>query len=103
MEILNYKYLNKNSLKSTFTVLIPEWGAQEIDCTYFEKENGNSWINFAAKEYTNKEGQKKSWNQVRWPAIVKEKLTSAIKEKIKTINVVPDLPQEIGSDEELPF
>lgn len=87
MEIKNYKEINSGCLKATMVIFIPEWGEQEVDCTYFEKDNGSFWFNFAAREYTTREGQKKTWNQVRWPQHVKERLTKAIQQKIKANQV----------------
>ena len=71
MEIKNYREINKGCLKSAFTVCIPEWGGQEVDGTYFEKDNGSFWVNYAAKEYTTKDGQKKSYNMTRWPNLLR--------------------------------
>jgi uncharacterized membrane-anchored protein len=104
MEIKNYKPINSGCLKSSFTIVIPEWANQEVDCTYFEKNEGAYWVNYAPREYMTKEGKKKSWNQTRWPQPVTERLTQAIRDKVRTMpdNEVP-IKEEIGADEELPF
>ena len=94
MQITNYREINKGCLKSAFTVTIPEWGGMETDAAYFEKENGSFWINYAAKEYTNREGQKKSYNQTRWPQATLERLNKAIREKIKSGHVESRKPRE---------
>lgn len=105
MEIKNFRKNEKvSALKCIFTVYIPEWGHQEIDCAYFEKDNGSYWINFAAKEYINKEGKKKSFNQTRWPQHVSEKLTKAIHEKLMTMLNGPEPETQLpNNEEELPF
>ena len=110
MEIKNYRVINKGCLKAAFTVIIAEWGGQEIDCCYFEKDNGNYWVNYANKEYTGKDGQKKSHCQVRFPKPVSEKLNKAIQEKIKNGKVEYKIPADKPSfgeplmeESELPF
>ncbi len=115
MEIRNYRNINEGCLKSAFTVFIPEWGEQEIDCTYFEKGDGNHWVNFAALQYMSKEGKKKSYNQTRFSKETTERLVRAIKEKIKTGQVIHKTPppppppknndtvQGFSANEELPF
>lgn len=82
MEIIKFKEINKGCLKCALTISIPEWGSQEVDCSYFEKDNGQFWINYAPREYTNKEGIKKSFNQVRWPPQVMNALNEAIRVKV---------------------
>lgn len=84
MEIKNYRVIDKGCLKSAFTVFIPEWGEQQVDATYFEKDNGSFWVNYASKEFVTKEGQKKSYNMTRWPQAVTERLNKAIRDKIKS-------------------
>jgi hypothetical protein len=104
MEIKNFKPIDKGMLKSVFTVSIPEWGNIEIDCAYFEKGNGSYWINYAVKEYVNKEGKKKSFNQVRWPQAVVDRLSKAIREKVKEEEVKTGfVPIEPSNEEEVPF
>ena len=96
MELKNFKRLDKGCLISTFTVLIPEWGNMEIDCKYFEKGT-SSWMSFASKEYES-EGKKKSWDQVRWPTTVKDKLTQTIKTKMAQTT-----SDHIQDSDEIPF
>jgi hypothetical protein len=105
MEIKNYKPINSGCLKSTFTILIPEWANQEVDCTYFEKSDGSYWVNFGPREYTTKEGKKKSWNQVRWPQPVTERLTKAIRDIVTSMEYKElEIKNEpIMPDEQLPF
>lgn len=87
MELKNYREINKGCLKSAFTLFIKEWGGLEVDCAYFEKDNGSFWVNYAAKEYTAKDGKKKSFSQVRWPQATGDRLAKAIKEKIEKRDV----------------
>ena len=101
MDIKNFKLIDKGCLKSSFTVVIPEWGNMEVDCLYFEKSNSAFWINYAQKEYTTPDGKKKSWNQVRWPQVILERLNKAIREKIKML--CTQNPQEDHTQEECPF
>jgi|SRR5580693_319902 hypothetical protein len=108
MEIKNFKQINSGCLKCSFSVVIPEWGGTEVDCTYFEKvsdKGDQCWINFAPREYMTKEGKKKSWNQVRWPQAVLEKLSAAIKAAIRPMldpefNLSNEPPM---AEEDLPF
>jgi len=105
VEIKNFRKNEKlSALKCAFTIYIPEWGHQEIDCVYFEKDNSAYWINFAAKEYTNKEGKRKSFNQTRWPQYVTDKLKESIRVLILPLlnaaGTEPQVEEPIG---ELPF
>lgn len=102
MQIKNYREINKGCLKSAFTILIAEWGGLEVDGAYFEKEGGNYWINFAAKEYE-KDGKKKSYNQARWPAETQKRLNSAIREKIKKGEVERKVSDQSDNEGNLPF
>ena len=103
MEITKFKEINKGCLKCAMTVCIPEWGSQEVDCTYFEKDSGQFWINYAPREYTNKEGVKKSFNQVRWPPQVVSALNEAIRKKLtEYMKNKPTFSDDTGLNE-LPF
>lgn len=102
MKIINYRDINKGCLKSAFTVVIPEWGGQEIDAAFFEKEGGNYWVNYAAKEYT-KEGKTKSYNMTRWPAETQKRLNSAIRDKIKKGEVERKQTEPSHDESNLPF
>lgn len=60
MIIENIKSINKNSLKSIFSLKIPIPGFGNFiirDCSYFES-NGKRWINFPCRSYEDK-GEKK--------------------------------------------
>lgn len=104
MEIKKFKSINKGALQSVFTIVIPEWGGLEVDCGYFESESGAHWINYASKEYTDKEGRKKSFNQVRWPKEVHDRLYTAIREKLKDFLSKPPIEATpLPNEEELPF
>lgn len=116
MEIKEYREINKGCLKSAFILVMDLYnktgskcGTQEVDCVYFEKENGNFWINAAAKEYTSSEGGKKSFNMVRWDKDTSAALNKAIKDKIKSGNVKykeqkkEDTFGNIGNNDDLPF
>jgi uncharacterized membrane-anchored protein len=103
MEIKNYRAINSGCLKAAFTVVIPEWADMEVDCTYFEKSEGSYWVNYAAREYTTKEGKKKSWNQTRWPQAVTERLNRGIREKLQGMLPASSMPEPQYNDNELPF
>lgn len=111
MELKNYREINKGCLKSAFTVVIPEWGEQEIEALYFEKSDGSGWVNYAPKEYVTQAGQKKSYNMVRWNAKATEALNKAIREKIKTGQMTYRVQQQAHNfqsipsdeDEKIPF
>lgn len=89
MQIKNFKLINSGCLKSSFTVVKPEWAQQEFDCKLFEKDDGSYWINFCDREYVSKEGKKKSWNQLRWPKEEQEKLSATIKSKLDEMVELP--------------
>src|SRR5574338_1676774 len=94
VRIKSFREINKGCLKSAFTLEIEEWGGMEVDCTYFKKDGGGYWINYASKEYTTKDGQKKSHNQARWPQSVIQRLNKAIREKIKSGHVEYKMQKE---------
>jgi hypothetical protein len=102
MLIKNYREINKGCLKSAFTICVPEWGGLEVDCAFFEKEGGNYWVNYAAKEYT-KEGKTKSYNMARWPQETTKRLNTAIRDKIKKGEVERKVSDDSYSNENLPF
>jgi hypothetical protein len=61
-KIVDTKQMDKNTLKGTFALMA---GPLKIsDFTYHEKD-GKSWIGFPAKEYFDKEGEKKYWPIIR--------------------------------------
>jgi hypothetical protein len=105
MEIKNVRWIRSGCLKCALTIIIPEWGNQEVDCTYFEKDNGSHWVNYAAREYMTKEGKKKSWNMCRWPQPVQERLTKAIHDKLAQMSPQesPPASEPTYQDEDLPF
>lgn len=91
MEILDYREINKGCLKSAFKLKMPIYSktGQKIghtltECTYFEKDNGNFWINAASKEYMTKEGQKKSHNMHAWDEELMKIINRAVRDKIKS-------------------
>lgn len=83
MEIKEYREINKGCLKAAFILEVAEWGGLQIACTYFEKDNGNAWVNLAPKEYVDREGNKKTSNLVRFRQGILDALNSAVKEKIR--------------------
>lgn len=99
MEIKKYIPINKGSILGAFTVVISKWGNIEIDGIFYFS-NGRKWINFASKEFKDANGEKKYYNQVRFPKDVQEKLVSAVFEKIK--DKVPTQQNNLA-EEELPF
>jgi hypothetical protein len=106
MELKNFKLVDHKVCKARFTLVITKWGEMEIDCVYFELDNGQWWINTAAKEYQNAEGKKKYWNMVRWPKQIQEQLLAKTRELVKLeLNkaAAPSGADCIQDDEDLPF
>jgi hypothetical protein len=50
MEIEKFKRIDKGALIASFTVIIPAWGMQIREITYFEM-NGKRWISFPSRQY----------------------------------------------------
>lgn len=102
MQITNYRKNTKpNSvLKASFTIELSVDdlkrlnGPITLDCTFFEKDNGEYWINYCGKEYTSKEGKKKNWNMARLPNANSQQLNSEIRGLLKNVDVdvSEDLP-----------
>lgn len=104
MQLKNFKAVDHKVCKARFTLVIPKWGSMEIDCVYFELDNGQWWMNTAAKEYQNNEGKKKYWNMIRWPEEIKGPLLSKVKEMVKEeLNKSKIAAPTAEIDEDLPF
>jgi hypothetical protein len=101
MEITNYKMNPKPSvLKASFTLKLTKedlevMGPLLIDCNFFEKDNGEYWINYAGKEYTSKEGKKKNWNMCRFESANMPETNKRIKSLFH--------PTQTPTSDELPF
>ena len=103
MEIKNFKNIRKGCLTASFVVMIPEWGQMEFDCLYFEKGE-QYWFNICPKEYTDQTGKKKSWNQLRWPEAIRERLTKTMREKLSLfLEKKPEVQQTFYNEDEIPF
>lgn len=100
MEIINWKKnSNPNSvMKGSFTLKVTVEDLQKhgplfLDCTFFEKDNGEHWVNWCGKEYTSKEGKKKNWNMARWERASVQDTKAEVKGLIGDVRaVVDDLP-----------
>jgi len=110
MEIKEYREINKGCLKSAFTLVMDLYnkmgskcGTQEVDCVYFEKENGNFWINAGAKEYVSSDGTKKSYNMIRWDKETAAALNKCIRDKIKNKEVLFKARTEEEIEKAAPF
>ncbi len=56
MKIINFKSVEKGTLRGFFDVVIEEWG-MTVACSYFDKD-GKKWVNLPNREY-DKDGVKK--------------------------------------------
>ncbi len=101
MEITNYKKnTNPNSvMKASFTLLVSaadlaKLGPMSLECNYFQKPEGEHWVNYCSKEYTSKEGKKKYWNMAKWEKANAQEMKDAIKEMLTSMDadVAGDLP-----------
>jgi len=55
VEVGNFRVINKNSLKATFSLCIYPEGQKILECRYFVKDN-QRWFNFPQKEIKDREG-----------------------------------------------
>lgn len=92
-----YKVIDKGALKSVFKFSIPELRNLSAHGSYFVTDRGQSWITLDPKEYVNKEGQKKSFAQLKFDTEIMALIEKAVREKHSTSNK-PSL-----EDDELPF
>jgi len=58
IEVLEFKKMEKGSLKGFAKILIPQWGLIIDGITLWENERG-SWINMPSREYENDAKEKK--------------------------------------------
>lgn len=82
MELKDYRPLDKGSLKSIFTLVIPEWGGLETECSYFEKDTNSYWITCATKMFSDQSGKKTYYNMTRFNANTMKALARAVRDKI---------------------
>lgn len=102
MEIKEFKSINKGCLIASFNVIIPEWEMTIRNVCYMEKE-GKSWIQYPSNQYTNAQGEKKSYSYIVFGERVGPRLTSAIKEQLKKYLEKDDKYDELLVQEEIPF
>ena len=65
IEIVDYKEINKNSLKAQATVRIPKWGGFLIKRIKIFQKGDTRWISFPAEQYE-KEGKTKYFSLVEF-------------------------------------
>ena len=101
MEILELREINKGCLKSAFKLKMPVYdktgqvrGYSLTECAYFEKDNGNFWLNVAPKEFTTIEGQKKTYNMHTWDEELTKLINRAVHEKIKKGDFQKKVPKQ---------
>ncbi len=63
VKVLRFRSYEKNTLRGFADFEIEKLGLEIKDCTYHTKGR-DSWIGFPAREYTNKDGEKKWMNLV---------------------------------------
>ena len=90
MEILELREINKGCLKVAFKLKLDVYdktgkkiGHSMTECAYFEKDNGNFWLNVAPKEYTTPEGQKKTYNMHSWDESTSKLISKAVQDMLK--------------------
>ena len=113
MEIIELREINKGCLKVAFKLKLPVYdktgqlrGYSSTESAYFEKDNGNFWLNTAPKEYTTIEGQKKTYNMHTWDEELTKMINRGVHEKIKKGEFQKKVPkQQVPSfdDSECPF
>jgi len=105
VEIINYKEMNKGHMVGFVDVYLPRSGLEIHNLTYFRKD-GKEWISMPSKEYTDKEGQKKYMQQVRFrDRNHGDAFGRAVIEAIRKFQPTPPTPKEqmMHEEEELPF
>lgn len=75
MKVINFKALEKGSLRGFFDVVIEEWG-MTISCSFFEKD-GKRWVSLPTREYE-KDGSKKYQSLVRFDDARHKKFQDAV-------------------------
>jgi len=113
MEILELREINKGCLKCAFKLKMDVYdkmgkkvGHSMTECAYFEKDNGNFWLNVAPKEFTTIEGQKKTYNMHSWDENLTKIINKAVHDMLKRGEFqkkVPKQPQASFDDSECPF
>jgi hypothetical protein len=58
MKILNYKVIDKGTVKAEFALFLPEVGMTIRNCMHFAK-GSNEWVSFPSKKFTEKDGSTK--------------------------------------------
>lgn len=65
VEIASFRPYSKNTLKGFLTMRLPDAGLLLKECTWHEKD-GKEWIGFPAREFTDKEGNRKWQNLIEF-------------------------------------
>lgn len=105
MKIINFKALEKGTLRGFFDVVIEEWG-MTISCSYFDKD-GKKWVNLPSMQYE-KDGVKKYQSLVKFDDARYKKFQDAVLRLIATgeyETVQPKAPLHVVAeqDDDLPF
>lgn len=83
IECVRYTTYSKGSLLGYADFYVPKWGIILRGITLHQK-NGHRWINFPAKEYTNKEGEKKYSHYIQFKE--KEHFEAFTEQALKAID-----------------
>ena len=101
--IENFRLLNKGCVKASFQAIIEsEFGPWCVNMIYFEKDNGESWMGYPSKEYTNKEGDRKYFRQ-SYPGTKEGKESFEIQTKEAVDILIKGLPENPDSQQEFQF
>ncbi len=105
MKIINFKGVEKGSLRGFFDVVIEEWG-MTIACSYFEKD-GKKWVNLPNREYE-KDGAKKYQSLVKFDEVRMKKFQDNVLRLIATNEYENFQPKPIQvqpsfTDDDCPF
>ena len=61
MEVIEFRKVEKNTLKGFFVVKIPEWGGVVINSISFHQREDQQWVSLPSHSYKDKEGKDKTW------------------------------------------
>jgi len=105
MKIINFKSMEKGTLRGFFDVVIEEWG-MTIACSYFDKD-GKEWVNLPNREY-DKDGVKKYQSLVKFDEARMKKFQDTVLRMIaageyESLQPKPAPVQTSFVDEDCPF
>jgi hypothetical protein len=99
IEIINYKEVNRNTLKGYADVYLPNSKLEIFGCSYHVKD-GREWVSMPQKEIAQSDGTKKYFSVVRYRETPhRDSFSRHVIEAIKNYQTKTIKP----NDEEVPF